>query len=161
MKKIHCIALTALIIVGSVALGQYVPKSDHFRIFEGKLYNIEISQLWKTTVKNVTDDCDRYRCAEWNNGVIVTMSKFPIVGTKREKSPYVVRDVYINVPVKDTSREITNGYFYVQYGDKSIFDATRLISIGRTNYNGQEIPAYSVGLPNTAENRKALNKVSK
>lgn len=148
----------ALVLFVSNAFAQYVAKPQDFRIFNGKLYNVELSQLWKKTVRNVTEDCDKYQCEIWNNGIIVTMSKHPIVGSKREKSPYVVREVYINVPVKDTSRKITNGFFYVQYADKGIEDFTRLMPIGKTNYNGQEVDAYSIGLPNTAENRKTLVK---
>ena len=141
----------------SNASAQYKVKPQDFRIFNGKLYNVEQSQLWKTTVTNLTEDCDNCTYEFWNSGIVVTTTKFPIVANKQEQSAFIPGRYY-NVPVKDSSRPVTNGLYYLQFADMEVRSITKIIPNGKTNYNGQVISAYSVGLPNTAENRKTLVK---
>lgn len=136
------------------AFAQYKAKPQDFRIVNGKLYNIEQSELWKTTVTNLTEDCDSRTYELWNNGIVVTTTKFPIVGGMQEYS--ITRNRNYNVLVRDTSRQVTNGLYYIQFADLKVKTFTKLIRIGQTNYCGQPIVAYSVGLTNTPENRKTL-----
>lgn len=138
-------------------------KPSDFRIYDGKLYNIQKSTLWTDVPK--LDKTEKYVSTfyraklfkEVENGWIVKIES-NVIMTYRDggggKTEYVV--IHGNPSFKGGVTDAP-----VQR-DRYIRTGEVVVSLSQSEgKRGDTLPIYNYGLPNTAENRKTMNEVSK